>query len=110
MSPTAKPNPPKADAASSSSIELKFKPNVIAEEYEVEITDEDDEVTVQTHKVNSTAPQSTIILNGLKSGTTYRIRMRAKNAKGVGPWSDTVQQTVAGEYVLQYLCVFFNKK
>jgi hypothetical protein len=37
----------------------------------------------------STARRSTI--TGLTNGTTYRFRVAAKNAVGVGPWSTTVR-------------------
>ena len=35
-------------------------------------------------------------ISGLKNGTTYIVRMRAKGSQGYGPWSDSVSATPVG--------------
>ncbi|XP_061664060.1 receptor-type tyrosine-protein phosphatase delta isoform X11 [Syngnathoides biaculeatus] len=84
-----------ADAATTSTIQVSWQELVLAERNGHII-----KYALQYKDINSprspselfiTAPESTVVLDGLKADTTYDIKMCAFTSKGSGPYSPSVQ-------------------
>lgn len=84
-----------AEGATTSTIQVSWQPVLLAERNGKII-----KYALQYKDINSprspselfiTAPESTVVLDGLKADTTYDIKMCAFTSKGSGPYSPSVQ-------------------
>ncbi|XP_061921307.1 receptor-type tyrosine-protein phosphatase S-like isoform X41 [Entelurus aequoreus] len=84
-----------ADGATTSTIQVSWQPLLLAERNGQIV-----KYALQYKDINSprspselfiTAPESTVVLDGLKADTTYDIKMCAFTSKGSGPYSPSVQ-------------------
>ncbi|XP_061620676.1 receptor-type tyrosine-protein phosphatase S isoform X32 [Phyllopteryx taeniolatus] len=84
-----------ADAASTSTVQVSWQELLLAERNGHVV-----KYALQYKDINSprspselfiTAPESTVVLDGLKADTTYDIKMCAFTSKGSGPYSPSVQ-------------------
>lgn len=93
--PSGYPQSITAEGATTATIQVSWKPVTLAERNGHII-----KYALQYKDINSprspselfiTAPESTVILDGLKADTTYDIKMCAFTSKGSGPYSPSVQ-------------------
>ncbi|CAL8241873.1 unnamed protein product [Merluccius merluccius] len=84
-----------AEAATTTTVQVSWKPLLLAERNGLVV-----KYALQYKDINSprspselfiTAPESTVILDGLRPDTTYDIKMCAFTSKGPGPYSPSVQ-------------------
>ncbi|XP_046699071.1 receptor-type tyrosine-protein phosphatase delta-like isoform X3 [Silurus meridionalis] len=84
-----------AESATTTTIQVSWQPVLLAERNGVII-----KYALQYKDINSprspselfiTAPESTVILDGLRADTTYDIKMCAFTSKGPGPYSPSIQ-------------------
>ncbi|XP_057200354.1 receptor-type tyrosine-protein phosphatase S isoform X19 [Triplophysa rosa] len=84
-----------AESSTTTTIQVSWQPVVLAERNGVIV-----KYALQYKDINSprspselfiTAPESTVVLDGLKADTTYDIKMCAFTSKGAGPYSPSVQ-------------------
>ncbi|XP_051285397.1 receptor-type tyrosine-protein phosphatase delta isoform X4 [Dicentrarchus labrax] len=93
--PSGYPQSITAEGATTSTIQVSWQPVLLAERNGQIV-----KYALQYKDINSprspselfiTAPESTVILDGLKADTTYDIKMCAFTSKGSGPYSPSVQ-------------------
>ncbi|XP_063326134.1 receptor-type tyrosine-protein phosphatase S-like isoform X12 [Pelmatolapia mariae] len=93
--PSGYPQNIKAEGATTSTIQVSWQPVLLAERNGQIV-----KYALQYKDINSprspselfiTAPESTVILDGLRADTTYDIKMCAFTSKGAGPYSPSVQ-------------------
>ncbi|XP_047192000.1 receptor-type tyrosine-protein phosphatase S-like isoform X22 [Scophthalmus maximus] len=93
--PSGYPQSITAEGATTSTIQVSWQPVLLAEQNGQIV-----KYALQYKDINSprspselfiTAPESTVILDGLKADTTYDIKMCAFTSKGSGPYSPSVQ-------------------
>ncbi|XP_069374561.1 receptor-type tyrosine-protein phosphatase delta isoform X34 [Paralichthys olivaceus] len=93
--PSGYPQSITAEGATTSTIQVSWHPVLLAEQNGQIV-----KYALQYKDINSprspselfiTAPESTVILDGLKADTTYDIKMCAFTSKGSGPYSPSVQ-------------------
>ncbi|XP_076580869.1 receptor-type tyrosine-protein phosphatase delta isoform X21 [Chaetodon auriga] len=93
--PSGYPQSITAEGATTSTIQVNWQPVLLAERNGQIV-----KYALQYKDINSprspselfiTAPESTVILDGLKADTTYDIKMCAFTSKGSGPYSPSVQ-------------------
>lgn len=93
--PSGYPQSIAAEGATTSTIQVSWQPVLLAERNGKII-----KYALQYKDINSprspselfiTAPESTVVLDGLKADTTYDIKMCAFTSKGSGPYSPSVQ-------------------
>lgn len=84
-----------AESSTTTTIQVSWEPAALAERNGVIV-----KYALQYKDINSprspselfiTAPESTVVLDGLKADTTYDIKMCAFTSKGAGPYSPSVQ-------------------
>ncbi|XP_023202016.1 receptor-type tyrosine-protein phosphatase delta isoform X15 [Xiphophorus maculatus] len=93
--PSGYPQNIKAEGASTSTVQVSWQPVLLAERNGQIV-----KYALQYKDINSprspselfiTAPESTVLLDGLRADTTYDIKMCAFTSKGSGPYSPSVQ-------------------
>ncbi|XP_036002411.1 receptor-type tyrosine-protein phosphatase delta isoform X7 [Fundulus heteroclitus] len=93
--PSGYPQNIKAEGASISTVQVSWQPVLLAERNGQIV-----KYALQYKDINSprspselfiTAPESTVLLDGLRADTTYDIKMCAFTSKGSGPYSPSVQ-------------------
>ncbi|XP_067379119.1 receptor-type tyrosine-protein phosphatase delta-like isoform X20 [Channa argus] len=93
--PSGYPQSITAEGATTSTIQVNWQPVLLAERNGQIV-----KYALQYKDINSprspselfiTAPESTVVLDGLKADTTYDIKMCAFTSKGSGPYSPSVQ-------------------
>ncbi|XP_024861343.1 receptor-type tyrosine-protein phosphatase S isoform X40 [Kryptolebias marmoratus] len=93
--PSGFPQNIKAEGATTSTVQVSWQPVLLAERNGRII-----KYALQYKDINSprspselfiTAPESTVLLDGLRADTTYDIKMCAFSSKGSGPYSPSVQ-------------------
>lgn len=93
--PSGYPQSITAEGATTSTIQVSWQPVLLTEQNGQIV-----KYALQYKDINSprspselfiTAPESTVILDGLKADTTYDIKMCAFTSKGSGPYSPSVQ-------------------
>ncbi|XP_061565412.1 receptor-type tyrosine-protein phosphatase S-like isoform X8 [Cololabis saira] len=93
--PSGYPQNIRAEGATTSTIQVSWQPVLLAERNGKIV-----KYALQYKDINSprspselfiTAPESTVILDGLRADTTYDIKMCAFTSKGSGPYSPSVQ-------------------
>ncbi|XP_067118016.1 receptor-type tyrosine-protein phosphatase delta-like [Osmerus mordax] len=93
--PSGYPQSITSEGATTTTIQISWKPLLLAERNGLIV-----KYALQYKDINSprspselfiTAPESTVILDGLKADTTYDIKMCAFTSKGFGPYSPSVQ-------------------
>ncbi|KAF7230384.1 transcript variant X35 [Nothobranchius furzeri] len=93
--PSGYPQNIKAEGATTSTVQVSWQPVLLAERNGQIV-----KYALQYKDINSprspselfiTAPESTVLLDGLRADTTYDIKMCAFTSKGSGPYSPSVQ-------------------